>query len=337
MRRNLLASSVVMMVAALAQSACGAKSSDAGATAGGGGDAGVDSASGLPTVGAASIGPIDVAAGGEETVCIFKRLDNTEDIMATDFVADLAPGSHHLIVYKSTYTDEDLTPTACTPFLGLLDKTAIPILLVGAPHLAYSFPTNVGLAIPAHQMVKIEAHYINATAAQIEGTGSFSLHGIPLAQATGYQLLDFGFWGTKNIDIKPASTYSTGVLYQTGIAGSTVFAVGAHQHELGTRAQIWSAAGPEVTPGDGGRPSAPPAGAQLLDQHDWANQQLTTLDPPVVFDGTNGLDFQCDWNNPTSQEIQFGESALNEMCFAAFYYYPSHGFDLCIDGRCVDR
>ena len=48
--------------------------------------------------------------------------------------------------------------------------------------------------------------------------------------------------------------------------------------------------------------------------------------------GTNGLSYQCDWNNTTKSTVTFGESALDEMCFIGGYYYPGHGFDIRIDG-----
>jgi hypothetical protein len=31
------------------------------------------------------------------------------------------------------------------------------------------------------------------------------------------------------------------------------------------------------------------------------------------------------------------ESALDEMCFVGGYYYPSQGFQLCLDGQCQLR
>ena len=54
----------------------------------------------------------------------------------------------------------------------------------------------------------------------------------------------------------------------------------------------------------------------------------------IDFDGTNGLAFQCEWENPTSSAVTFGESARNEMCFMWMYYWPSHGFDSCINVPC---
>ena len=156
----------LLVLGALASVACGKTSSDA-----------ADAAALQPNLGTATIGPIDVGGGQEETVCIFKRLGTTEDIMATSFVADLAPGSHHLIVYRSTETTENLNPFPCVPFLGLTDGTEVPLMLVNKLHLEYDFPPNVGIVLPAGQMLKIEAHYINTTASQIEGQGTVQYPG----------------------------------------------------------------------------------------------------------------------------------------------------------------
>lgn len=68
--------------------------------------------------------------------------------------------------------------------------------------------------------------------------------------------------------------------------------------------------------------------APIADTKDWANPPLYRLSPELTFDGSNGVAYQCTWNNTTGQVITFGESALQEMCFMWIYYYPSHGFDM---------
>jgi hypothetical protein len=325
--------------------------------------ASVDAGSGDPTLGTASIGPLDLAPGDEETVCIFKRLTTTEDIMATDFVADLAPGSHHLIVYKSTAPEENLDPTPCVPFLGLIDQSAIPIMLVGKLHVEFTLPANVGVSLPAGQMLKIEAHYINATSAHLQGQGSVQIRGVPTSQAQGFVEASYGFWGTTHIDIPPMSSFSTPVMYQSGIPGTNIFAVSSHQHQLGTHVQVWQTQPPpgglhgdagaagasgddagdeagtdagSAAPGDAGS-WLPPDAPLVLDETDWSQPQIKSFAPPLTFDGSNGFAYQCSWNNTTTQEVKFGESALDEMCFVGLYYYPSQGFDLCLNGRCENR
>ena len=279
-----------------------------------------------PTLATATIGPIDIAAGEEKTVCILKRLDNAGDIMATRIVADLAPGSHHLIVYRATESAERLTPFACSPFNTLLQKNAAPLVMVGKSHLEYAFPVNVGVPILAGQMLRIEAHYINPGNAPIQGKAKVQIEGLALTAATGFQKADFAFWGTQNIQIPPQGTYATPVTFQAGAPGTKIFAVTTHQHQLGTGVKVWASAG-------AGDTSKPP----IVDEKSWNNPELVTLDPPLAFDGTSGLSYQCNWTNPTTSSVAFGESATQEMCFVGSYYYPSHGFDACIDGQCQGR
>src|SRR5262249_20934373 len=60
-----------------------------------------------------SIGPIPVAAGGETTVCTTVRLSNATDVDVVAMSTTLAPGSHHLILYRSTATTESPSLTPC--------------------------------------------------------------------------------------------------------------------------------------------------------------------------------------------------------------------------------
>ncbi|HEX4354362.1 MAG TPA: hypothetical protein VHZ95_15640, partial [Polyangiales bacterium] len=68
----------------------------------------------------ASIGPVALTAQEETTVCVTVRMNNDVALMVTHFQAELAPGSHHLIVYKSQATVEQPTAASCSPFSGLL-------------------------------------------------------------------------------------------------------------------------------------------------------------------------------------------------------------------------
>jgi hypothetical protein len=275
-----------------------------------------------PVQATTGIGPIPVAAGEEKTVCILKRLDTPVDIVATRIVADLAPGSHHLIVYKTNDANEVLTPYPCMPFQGLSASAVTPLVLAGKAHTDYPFPAGVGMAVGAHQMLRIEAHYINASNAAIMGSGTVQIEGLPASQAGSYQLADFGFWGTLQISIPPNGTFSTPVNFQRGISGTHVFAVSSHQHHLGTEVKVWKSA------------SAGDTSNMILDEHDWSNPLLKSFTPPLDVASGTGFSYQCSWQNTTPNTVTFGESALNEMCFATFFYYPTHGFDRCIDGMC---
>jgi hypothetical protein len=272
----------------------------------------------------AAIGPIDVPAGVETTQCIVVPLGNTENLVMDGYDISLSAGSHHLIVYLTSDAAHS-DPVNCAPFTGLALGTDVPIAFANKENVDWSFPAGIGIDVPANQNIKIEGHYINATAADLQGTGTITFNATPQATHATYQPAGYAFYGTTNITIPPNSSFSTGPLFQSGPPNTHLVSISTHQHRLGTHAQAWASS----TQGD--------MATQIADDHDWSQPAWTTLAPQFAFDGTSGITYQCDWTNTTDQTVSFGESALNEMCFAGGYIYPSHGLDLCLDGGCRHR
>lgn len=281
-----------------------------------------------PGTSAASIGPLTIPAGQERTVCVNLRLANEHPILATQISSTLAPGSHHLILYRSTAQTESLTPTTCQAFGSILGGENVPVYITQQLEDDFSLPGGTGLMLEAHQMVRLEAHYLNASPGSLEARARVLIAGKSLVtgEAAGLVEANLAFWGTARIDIPPNSSFDTGVQFQAALPGTTGVALTTHQHRLGTRFQIWASAAPGDT-----------TAAPVADSQDWSDPPLYRLSPAPQFDGTSGLSYRCQWHNPTPQQVHFGESALDEMCFLWMYYYPSHGFDACIDGTCINR
>jgi hypothetical protein len=271
-----------------------------------------------------SVGPIPVDASQETTVCIVVPFGNTEDVVVNSVDATLQAGSHHLIAYL-TSASEQTTPFPCSPFTGVAFGSDAPLLFANEERVRWAFPSGVGQDIPAGSMVKIEAHYINTTAKPIQGSGQVVFHTTPKASSGQYQPANFTFWGTLHINVPPNASASTPVLFQSGVAGTHMLSISTHQHRLGTGIQVWESS------------KQGQMGTRIANDLNWANPAWTTLSPTYDFDGTNGLSFQCSWTNTTSQTVTFGESALDEMCFVGGYVYPATHIDVCIDGRCKDR
>jgi hypothetical protein len=278
----------------------------------------------------AVMGPITVQAGAEKTQCIAVRLDNAEGAFVRRFRAELSQGSHHMIVYRSQASSEVPTPSNCVGFSGLLQGDH-PIFIAQQPTSELALPTDegkpVGIEILPEQMLRIEVHYVNPTAAPIEVTGEVLLDTVPLSADVIKS--DFGFWGTTKFQIQPNSSYSTGVLFQPGLPNTKSFALTTHQHHLGTRMRVWHAEDAAVT---GKEPAA--------ESTTWADPPLEIFSPPLEFPGGAGSQspmgyaFQCEWSNTTPYTVSFGEGFNDEMCFLWHYYYPSKGFHYCSDGWC---
>lgn len=263
-----------------------------------------------------TIGPILLEPGDETTVCTTMRLGNTEPIFVSHMSVELAAGSHHLIVYRSAAPDENPTPTPCQPFQGIVGGGQVPLMLSQKREDELTFPNDVALRLDKEQMITVEAHYINTTSAELQGQGAVHFTAIPAISGEMIES-DLAFWGPLSIHIPARQKASTPVLFQSAKAGTNGFAVSTHQHRLGTRFRIWYA--------DDARDIQHPP---VADNSDWSDPPLVRMDPVMTFNGNNGLAFQCEWENTTDQDVGFGESALQEMCFLWMYYYPSQGFDM---------
>lgn len=305
-----------------------ASGSSSGSSSGGSGGAFVPG--GEVTTYEAAMGPLSVASGVEKTQCITVRLDNPEGAFVRRFRAQLSQGSHHMIIYRSTASNELTTPSNCTGFSGLFQGDH-PIFIAQQPDSELALPADgdrpVGIEILPAQMLRIEIHYLNPTSAPLEVTGKVLLDTVPLSEEIVKS--DFGFWGTTQIQIAPNSAYSTEVMYQPALAGTKTFALTTHQHHLGTRMRVWHA-----------KSAADTNHEPVADSTNWADPPLSVYSPPLEFpsggggQSSMGLAFQCEWNNTTPYSVGFGEGFNDEMCFLWHYYYPSQGFQYCTDGFC---
>jgi len=191
----------------------------------------------------------------------------------------------------------------------------VPIMIVQIDNDDLFFPQNVGLQFEAGQMIKLEVHYINTTVDPIDVSGTMHFDTVPLT-TPNFVASDLAFWGPVTLVIPPGVA-QTPVLFQQGKPNTFGFAATTHQHRFGTRFRIWHS-----------QSQSDPNPALLIDNTNWDEPPLYPLNPILEFNGTNGLSFQCDWNNTSTQLVTFGESALQEMCFLWMYYYPADGFDI---------
>jgi hypothetical protein len=278
------------------------------------------------------IGPITTGTGEEHTQCITVRLKNTEGAFIRRFRADLGEGSHHLVLYKSNASVESPTPQDCQGFSGLLSGEH-PVFIGQQAKAKLDFPNDengvpVALEIAANQMVRIELHFINTTSSPLAVTGKLFIDTVPLS--TTVVRSDLAFWGTQQVDVPANGVGDTGVKFQNALASTKTFALTTHQHQLGTRMRVWYA-----------NSASDPDEKQVADGQNWSDPPLELFSPALDFpDSGNGktssmgLAYRCEWKNPTATDVKFGESFNDEMCFLWQYYYPSQGFQLCVDGFC---
>lgn len=266
-----------------------------------------------------SIGGWSMEPGRETTRCVVKRLDNPTEVWVSQVRAELAAGSHHMIVYVSEETEERTEPFECTPFVETLRGQTYPILITQIRNETLTFPPGVAFKFAPNQMVRIEAHYLNYFTEKITAQGDIFFDTIAAEHVTDEAGLLF--YGNPDFEVPPGQTYTTPWRFLDVPSGSKVFALTGHTHAFGENVEVrWSGdagdEGEEVYPGEDG--------------FTWDEPPVTTYDPPLAFDQGQGFRYRCTWNNTSDKTLRFGESANQEMCFFWAYYYPSNGYRLCV-------
>jgi hypothetical protein len=306
----------------------GTGGSTTGTMPNGGGGAGGGTGGGDPVPGqqSATFGPLTVKSGSENTQCIQVRLKNMGTLRAHQIHNVLSQGSHHMIVYKTNDTTEKLTPYDCQPFVDTLNpEKGLPLMITQKHDDLLTLPANVAYTLDPMQMIRLEVHFINATANDIDVTATTTF--LPIADSDYKYEGGFLFLGDPDINIAPMSTAKLGPVFLPlttllpDLADKAkFFALTGHEHQWGTNVTVSLAK------------DANDPGTSLYDvpNWSWSEPQTVNLDPEVTVPKGGGFKFSCEWNNKSMSAVKFGESANNEMCFFWAYYYPSNGAFVCV-------
>ncbi len=152
-----------------------------------------------------------------------------------------------------------------------------------------------------------------------------TFHGSPASSAPPWKQADLIFWGSTKIDLAAHSQGTLGPDFQVGIAGTHLISVTTHQHELGTGIQAWASA----KPGD--------LANRITDDTDWAAPSLASPRQAHRLQRNEWPLVQVQLEQHDERRGDLRRALSNEMCFVGGYYYPSRGFDLCLDGNCLTR
>jgi len=312
------AGTFLLLAAACSSSETGPKATGAGpsggASSGGGGSA---DPGGLSV----SFDPVTVAPGQERTQCVVKNLGNPSAMHVGRIHNVLGQGSHHVIVYRTNDTAEQTTPVDCQPFTDTLHPDrGSPLMVTQKQDDSLTLPAGVGYSLQPNQMIRLEMHYINATAGDLDVTATSTF--FPIADDEFENEADFLFLGNPDISIAAHSTESLGPTFlklPENLAGARVFGLTGHTHQWGTNVTVATASGKMG-------PDTP-----VYDVPDWKWSEPATVyhDPPLELPPGAGFHFTCSWNNTSDHPVGFGESANDEMCFFWAYYYPSKGAFVC--------
>jgi len=296
-----------------------------GGAGGSGGMAGTGGSGGtfVPPADSFSVkwGPTTVPGGTESTQCVVKRVGNTGPISIHEIHNQLGATSHHFIVYRVDDTVERPEPFGCTPFIDTFNDP--PLIITQRSDDRLTLPDGVAYTIEPNQMIRLELHYINVSAAPqtAEATSTF----IPMPDDEVENEADIMFMGDTNINIPAMSERTLGpsfVQVPSRFNGVSYFAITGHEHQWGTDVYV------EVAQ-DAGAQGSP---VYQIPNFRWDEPVTVSYDPPFTVPDGGGFKLTCKWNNQSNHTVGFGTGVNDEMCFFWAYYYPSRGPLICANG-----
>ncbi len=262
-----------------------------------------------------------VPAEQESTQCVVKRMGNTEAVSVNEIHNVLGATSHHFIVYRVDDTVERPEPFPCQPFEDTF--TDPPLMITQRADDRLTLPDGVAYTIEPNQMLRLELHYINVSAAprMAEATTTF----IPVPEDEVEFEADIMFMGDTNIAIPAGQEATLGpsfIRVPERFDDVSYFAVTGHEHQWGTNVYVEVAA-------DAGAP-----GVAVYDVENflWDEPETVIHDPPFTVPSGGGFRLTCSWNNQSDETVFFGTSVDDEMCFFWAYYFPSQGPLVCANG-----
>src|SRR5690242_18897297 len=243
-----------------------------------------------------------MAPGTEGYICVRKTID--EDLFVTVFDAINPKGTHHTFLSMGAPDAPDGV-TSCNSGVNHTQQ----IFGSGVGNEPLAMPKGVAIKIAKGTQLLLNLHLFNTGKAELSGTSGTRIQtGIPAdASAIAEHLLA----GTIRVDLPPQQT-TTSTGYCTISTDATIFSVAPHMHVLGTYEKIVAerAVGGEAVLYDG--------------PYDFEKQRYYTIEPVAVQKGDR-VRVECTHDNTTAQRVTFGESTLQEMCFAGIFRYPSDG------------
>lgn len=260
----------------------------------------------------------ELEPGQETYYCVYKTI--TEDTWLTDFEPIQPEGTHHVSIGlvkngpgEGVVAAEDEDAEFPCSGLSLGD-----VVLYGAVYNSpgFTLPEGVATKLPKGQQIILSVHVFNASDEPLSGHT-----GISVVKAKPSEVVheaEYMLGGTVDITVEPGKGEAHGTC--TMAADGTLLSLTHHMHLTGVRAKS------TLVRKNGER-------EVLLDEaFDFYNQGTNILDPGVQVEKGDALEVDCEYDNPTTTTLTFGESTdLSEMCFSFFFRFPAVGESfLCV-------
>lgn len=246
-------------------------------------------------------GKWELEPGAEGYRCV--RYTLPEDVYFGGVRALIPLGTHHTVL---TVGDDTSTPdgiTTCTASTNAQRQIAGS----GVGTNEYFLPKGVAVRLRAGQQLLLNLHLFNVSEEPLSGTSGTLIKTVDASEIE--HTADIALAGPINLSIPVGGpTVQSGNC--TFTQDSTLLAVVPHMHQLGIhlKATAHSSIDGDVVIHDAA--------------YDFDEQLVYPFDKPVRMKTGDKLQVDCTYMNTTDKLVNFGNSSLEEMCFAGIVRYP---------------
>ncbi len=264
------------------------------------------------------LGPFQVAPRLEREFFSYEPLGEPHDVFINQVEMTMRPGSHHFLLY----TFDESIPPGLVPPPGLIrdlrTETGQPILqnfqpmlyhvfFAGTqwPRMNYHFPPGVALRLKAGAGLDLNSHYVNRSAAPVEGEVHVNLHfADPSEVQHTAQVLNLNNF---DINLPPGrvTTLKRDFHFDERVHIFQLFSH-AHEHMIEFRAEILG---------------GPRSGELIYVATDWEHPPILEISPPLTLDAGQGLRLLATYDNQTNRTLRFGLLSEDEMMILFGYFY----------------
>jgi copper type II ascorbate-dependent monooxygenase-like protein len=213
---------------------------------------------------------------------------------------------HHVVLFSTTTAE----PEGFFECPQLVKLNWRPIWAEGTGGSALTVPDGVAFQVAADTQYLVQFHLLNATDKPVTERSGLNLTYAKDPAST----MPAGIFalGTLTLDIPAGQSDYTLTAACNAPRDLHAFAAFPHMHKLGTKLEF----------------TANSQSAYSIDPWVFGNQPMDPID--LVITQGEPLSATCHWNNTTGQDVKFGESTNDEMCFMVLFAYPLTDADGCI-------
>lgn len=244
-----------------------------------------------------------VEAGKEVHVCRRFVLPEGAALEVEKLEHAYAAGAHHIIAYR-----EDVDPSEVDDAYFDCGEIAGPFVYSEQSVRANShYPEGVGMRFAGGEVVRVEIHFVNATAERADADARLNLWWAKEKLATEAGSL---FLYDRDISVPAAGKFTARMHCEIPEDVELLYLL-PHTHRLGTALRAWIS---------GGGLSEPEL---FLESTGYDDLHTRVLETPVQVKAGQAIDFECAFENPTAKTVVEGPSKeANEMCLILGGYYP---------------